>query len=343
MDINLLKKCLAGGCSPEEVYKIMEWLNSDEMDDDLISHIEEDLNRNLEFVSNTDEVPEKFKKIIRNIYEKSASERYRLYGASKSLIKPYLKIAASIAIIVASAIFFMYQKSNRNDVPVIAEKIGKIVLKENDRGRKSTIFLPDGSVVHLNSESSIKYNESQFDSVRIAYLTGEGFFEIASDSIHPFKVVANNIEITALGTAFNVNSYQGENEIRVSLVEGKVLIKNNQPANGKAEELFLNPGHEVVYSKENNRFTDLKAFNPRKVYGWKDGILYFDQANLPTVIQMLERWFDVDFHLVNESPVQWRYTAQFHNQSLRNILESLSFSQNFKYEIEGKKIIVVFN
>jgi transmembrane sensor len=338
VDIYLLKKYLEGACNSEEVSMIIKWLNSDGVDDKLLHQIERDLDKNLYFGSEINQNNDKLKKLLQDIYDRSSLEKRKSSRPDKFQGKTYLKIAASIIFVFASVLFLTYQVSDKNESTTISEKI---VVKENDRGRKSTIFLPDGSVLYLNSMSSIKFNESQFDSIRIVYLTGEGFFEVARDSIHPFKVVVNNIEITALGTSFNVNS--GEDEIRVSLVEGKVLLKNIIDSEDNAKEFFLNPGQELVYSQYNNRFTSLKSFHPRKAYGWKDGILYFDQANLPTVLQKLERWFDVDFQVINESPVQWRYTAQFHNQSLKNILESLSFSQNFKYEIEGKKVIIVFN
>ena len=344
MDIKLLKKYLKGQCNSSEAEKVREWISSDDFNEDLFLIIEKDLDQAITLnkgnYSNYDDLRVR----LQEIYAKERAEKHDFTKKKYTYHYSFLKIAASILIILTSTFFIINyindEKRSTDELPALAEKI---VYKENDRGRKSTIFLPDGTVVYLNSASSIKYNEANFDSLRITYLTGEGFFEIAKDSIHPFKVITHNVEVTALGTSFNINSYREKDNTSIALVTGKVLIKNYTDSIMSVKELMLNPGQKINYIRKANSFSKISSFNPIATYGWKDGVLYFDSADLSTVLQKLERWFDVDFELLNKDPYPWRYTAQFHNQTLRSILESLSFSQNFKYKINGKKVMIEFN
>ena len=338
MDRTLLKNYIKGECDAAEARKVKQWIDSDQFDQDLLNSIEKDLQQELNS-HNTIIPKENLQQKIKAVYQKAGQERKFNDSAKSFYGNTFLKIAASVVLLLTISLL-IFEKSQ--SPPSSSESIAKIIIKANDQGRKSTIFLPDGSVVNLNSESSIQYDEANFEIDRTILLKGEAFFEVAEDSIHPFRVIANQVTVTALGTSFNVDSYQDGEQIHVALVSGKVLV-NNATENLPREEYFLNPGQAISYQKENMKFSAIAPFRPEKVTGWKDGILYFDQDDLSTVLQKLERWFAVDFELMNKSPYTWRYTSKFKNQNLKNILESLSFTQNFNYEIKGKKVIIEFN
>ena len=341
MNKELLKKYIRGACTGKEAEKVIQWINSDNFDQDLLKNIEQDLQESIDLKDNNGDSGHLYLK-IQQVYSKEQLERSRFSQKKQSYNSTFLKIAASVLLLLSST-FLVLNYVSREEEQASFESDAEVIVKENDRGRKSTIFLPDGSVVYLNSASSIQYDESSFTSKRVTFLEGEGFFEVAKDSVHPFKVITNNLEVTALGTAFNIDSYQEEKSIVVSLISGKILIENyGDDSLMSSKELFLNPGQEVNFIKKDQVFSKISSFNPKETYGWKDGILYFNNANLSDVLQKLERWFDVDFEMVNKNPFPWRYTAQFHNQNLKSILESLSFSQNFKYEVKEKKVIIEF-
>ena len=337
MDKYLLKKYIKGECNSVEARQVFLWINSEQFDSNLLRLIEQDLDQEI----NTQEpaiTNESLQKKITAIYDKAREETIFL-DPSKSLYgNTFLKIAASLLLIISIGIL-LYDSSQ--NTPPTSAITSKSITKENDRGRKSTIFLPDGSVIQLNSESSIRYDEINFEQDRTVFLAGEGFFEVAEDSIHPFSVISDQVAVTALGTSFNVDSYREKDNIQVALVTGKVLVKNLTDSL-QNQEYFLNPGQSVSYHKENKNFSEIIPFEAVNITGWKDGILYFDRADLSTVLNKLERWFAVDFELLNESHHTWRYTSQFKNQNLKNIMESLSFTQNFNYEINGKKVYIEF-
>jgi len=299
VDKVLLKKYIKGECNPVEAEKVIKWINSPQFDQDLLLLIEEDLDQ-YDLYSTYSSKNTK-RRALQDIYSKAYSERNKVSVKFKSYAYSniFFKIAASITLLFIAFYFFVYE--NEDATPTVAE-VSEEIIKQNDRGRKSTIFLPDGSVVYLNSESFVKYDEVSFDSIRTIHLVGEAFFEISRDTIHPFKVVSKNVEVTALGTSFNVKSFEDDSETSISLITGKVLVKSNSDSASQLNELFLNPGQEVSYWNKRNSFSAITPFDPRATYGWKDGILYFKESSLTHVLAKLERWFDVDFEVMNESP-----------------------------------------
>ncbi len=339
MEKRLIIKFLKNECTAEEKETVVEWLHSRDFESELLSQIENDL-LSLNASANNEE---DLQPLLQNILLKEQldridSGRQIIYpGRKNGSVKWLLSVAASIIIIFSFSYFLtgLFTSEAPLDTPLTA----KYIVKENSRGRMSTIFLPDGSVVKLNAASKIRYQENFIDSARIVYLEGEAFFEVAKDSIKPFVVLADNISITALGTSFNVSSYQEEDKIAVALATGKVVVKEKN----QADDVFLEPGQLVKYNKAANQFTDREIFSPKSIYGWKDGILYFKSASLQEVITRLERWFGVEFIVNNNSPLNWSYTGEFNDQSLKSVLESLSFSQNFKYKINDKTVTIDFN
>ncbi|MGK7395560.1 MAG: FecR family protein [Candidatus Cyclobacteriaceae bacterium M3_2C_046] len=337
MNKSLLKKYIKGECNPQEVKHVVAWIQSEKFDQDLLVHIEDDLNQaEVTPVLGTDQYRKA--KVLQQVYDRDGKANEDAKSTS-SYPSVFLKIAASVLLLFLST-YLIFDLMQPDSGP--QSEAAQMVIKENDRGRKSTLFLPDGSIVYLNSESSVRYDEYLFDSIRLVYLKGEAFFEVARDTVHPFRVISDQVEVTALGTSFNVSSYQ-ESETTVALNTGKVLVKKIAQATTGKSELVLNPGQQVSYLKDKSTFSKIQPFSPQATFGWKDGILYFDQADLSSVLTKLERWYDVEFEIVNSQPYKWRYSAQYHNQSLKNVLESLSFSQNFKYELNGKTVIIEFS
>jgi len=91
-----------------------------------------------------------------------------------------------------------------------------------------------------------------------------------------------------------------------------------------------------------NVFTDITNFDPGLDLGWKDGKIVFRNADMETMISRFERWYNVDFVLQNKPYFEWSYTGEFENQTLQDVLESLSFSQSFDYKFNHNKVELVF-
>lgn len=253
------------------------------------------------------------------------------------------RVAASIVFFLVSGIlaFFIAQHMRKNANDLVAETQIKYVEKTVSSGQRLRIFLPDGSMVWLNSQSKIIYPESFTGSTRMVELEGEAFFEVSKDKDKPFIVKSGELTTTALGTSFNIRAYNPESSIYVTLVTGKVLVELNKKEDAK---FILNPGFGVQYSKELGSISREKH-EIDKIIGWKDGILRFDSDDFDTVIKKLSRWYGVEFTFEGLSKIdkEWRFTGWFQNDYLDVVLKSMSFTKGFEYKIDNKKVTIKFN
>ena len=207
------------------------------------------------------------------------------------------------------------------------------VYKSNPAGQKSTIFLKDGTQIVLNSSSRIKYPARFPSHERVIALHGEAFFVVAHDAGRPFKVIANNAEVTALGTSFNVRSFAEEKEIRIGLVKGRIEVKNRSTG---SEPISLNPGEGVIYYPGRQEKMVKIHVDSEKLIAWKNGMLYFEDEPIGDVLKTLERWYGVEF--IIEGELKGIFTGKFKNQSLEAVLEGMSYSFSLDYDINGKYV-----
>ncbi|SHN43393.1 FecR family protein [Chitinophaga sp. CF418] len=145
------------------------------------------------------------------------------------------------------------------------------------------IELSDGTEVHLNASSSLRFPFIFPGRTREVYLEGEAFFTVAHDPKHPFIVHTGTTSVIALGTEFNVNSYD-HNIITTSLVTGSVVTDV-----GDSLDVTLKPGYEAIY-KPGERFK-VKRFDENVTLGWRDGIFRFQNKPLEDIIPVMKRWF----------------------------------------------------
>jgi ferric-dicitrate binding protein FerR (iron transport regulator) len=167
----------------------------------------------------------------------------------------------------------------------------------NPRGSQVvTLTLSDGTKVWLNAESSIRYPAVFIGSDRAVAMTGEAYFEVAKNPAQPFKVVAAGETIDVLGTAFNINAYSDEAKVRTTLVEGKV----NVSADGVSE--LLSPGQQAAANPDGSDLTLVSHTDLDQALAWRSGRFAFTDADLPTVMRQLARWYAVDVSYEGQIP-----------------------------------------
>ncbi len=250
----------------------------------------------------------------------------------------YWMSAAAVAIILITTAVVLSMFDKKQDS--IAAIQSQVITKSNPAGQKSKIHLPDGSIVWLNSKSELTYEENFNDSMRNVNLRGEAFFEVIKDPNRPFIVHTGNVSTTAVGTAFNIETTES-GEITVSLTSGIVNVEASN-SDGKSDLVQLRPGQGAFYNSGNSNEFELISINPEYVTQWKDGILRLQNASLNHTIRKLESWYNVQFTLKNQPIRKWDANGVFDNEYLENVLHSLSFSQGFEYEINGKNILLTF-
>lgn len=240
-------------------------------------------------------------------------------------------IAASVMLLVLAgfALYILLEQDSGSTVAV------KNIVKETNAGEKLRTQLPDGTSVYLNAGSRLIYPETFSDSSRIIRFKGEGYFDVAEDKNRPFTVRTETMDITALGTAFSVNAYSKNSFDQVALVSGKLLIQNS-----KNQTVRIDSGQTATLSKVDSRFFTSTIDYLNQV-AWKDGLLHFDDNSFEEIREVLALNYGVKF--MQDRQIRGTYSGSFKDESLDNILKVLSFSMNFTYKINGKKVTIMEN
>ena len=193
------------------------------------------------------------------------------------------------------------------------------------------LTLPEGTKVWLNAESSIRYPVSFIGNERKVFVTGETYFEVAKDKDKPFRVVANNVTVEALGTQFNVNAYNNEPFLAATLVEGSIKVTNG------AKENILKPGQQAQV-----RRGDFTVVNTAidDVTAWKDNRFKFSGTSIDEIMRQVERWYDAD--VVFKDAVNLHLTATINRDvPVSKLLHILEQTGQVHFKINDNRITVM--
>ncbi|PVD50673.1 iron dicitrate transport regulator FecR [Terrimonas sp.] len=201
------------------------------------------------------------------------------------------------------------------------------------RGGQFHLTLPDGSEVWLNAASSIRFPTAFEGKQRKVSITGEAYFEIKPDKSMPFIVQVNeHTSVEVLGTHFNINSYSDEPSIKTTLIEGLVKV------NSLDRHEFITPGQQIQLN-ENNTIRLIKQADIEEALAWKNGVFQFREADLPSVLRQLSRWYDVDVQYEKDIPERVFEGEMQRDLSLLQVLKILE-KNKVRFEIKGKILIV---
>jgi len=270
-------------------------------------------------------------RIIERIDEKDSSEKKR--NDSVFWKNRFLRSAALITLLFLSFLSVFYFVDKGIFSSGLQEATPKFIRK-SPLGSKLKSKLPDGTIVWLNAESEIEYEELADPKSRIVHLSGEAFFQVKHDSNRLFKVKTNKCSVIALGTSFNVSSYLDNAFTSVALATGKVQVTNLEDNNQLIE---LKPGEKAVLMKDGDEF-QINIFELEEEFGWKEGVLVFNKASYPQIERRLERWFGVNISAEEGIIDNWKVTARFENKSLERILKHLSYTKKFDFIIENENV-----
>lgn len=201
------------------------------------------------------------------------------------------------------------------------------------KGQIYATVLSDGSKVWLNSQSTIKYPVAFNNGIRKVEITGEAYFEVASDQKHPFVVSARGVYVQVVGTHFNINSYKDEASVKTTLLEGKVEVSSGN------SKILLSPGQQASVDNATQQLATIKDVNVKEAVAWRFGYFQFKNADLHTVLRQLERWYDVEVKYKGDVP-KMDFSGKIpRNSNLSDVLKTLE-TNDVHFTIEGKKIIV---
>jgi len=205
-------------------------------------------------------------------------------------------------------------------------------------GRQFRLILPDGTRVWLNAASSLHYPVVFNEGERKVSVTGEAYFEVAKNEKQPFKVTINNAtEVQVLGTNFNINAYSNEPVIKTTLIAGSIRLYNLK----KKEGALLTPGDQAVVDSTFTMPVKKRRVEVERDIAWKDGLFSFTDADLPTVMRQLARWYNVKVDYQVGIP-DMRFDGKIDKSlTLVQVLNGLT-KKRVKYKIEGPDKITIY-
>lgn len=194
--------------------------------------------------------------------------------------------------------------------------------------------LSDQTKVWLNAESSIRYPVAFTDDERKVEITGEAYFEVTRSQKKKFTVSKGEMSVVVLGTRFNVNTYDNEDNIKVTLLEGSVKVQL-----AKAERT-IKPGQQAVLN--NTTIDVLNNVDVDAVMAWKEGKFVFNNTNIQLIMRQMERWYDLEkTQFENEGVKQLAFNgaiSRYNNAS--KVLQLLEEAGSLHFKIQGKKVIL---
>ncbi|HOZ96884.1 MAG TPA: FecR family protein [Niabella sp.] len=250
-------------------------------------------------------------------------------------------VAASLFIILSLVHIF----SSNNKTTILADSDGVSNNKKTDT--RSNLTLPDGTIVYLNTNSHLEYDDRFNKKERNVTLTGEAFFEVTHNPEKPFIVHTDKAAIKVLGTKFNVKSYDNESW-ETTLLEGKIEMNLNERPK---EKLQLQPSQKVSITdlqtsdqqKEEYKvsITKIKPLNNDVVEtAWMADKLIFVDKPMEEIAKELERRFGVSVVFLSGKTKQYKYTGAFQNDNLTQILKILDMTQPIQYELKDNVLMI---
>jgi len=192
------------------------------------------------------------------------------------------------------------------------------------------LVLPDGSKAWVNSSSSIRYPTRFTGNERRISITGEAYFEVAKDATHPFIVSVNGIDVTAVGTAFNINAYANENDLRVTLTEGKIKVSN------QSRTELLGPGRQISINADQ---WSISTVDTSPIVAWTKNQFKFKNTTIDEAMRMVERWYDAK--IVYQDKVTDHFTGTINrNVPASHLLKLLEETGQVHFQIKDDTIIV---
>jgi ferric-dicitrate binding protein FerR (iron transport regulator) len=254
-------------------------------------------------------------------HKKKARQRFMRYTIS---------IAASLLVFATVALNIFYAQSLKKD-PVAW------ITKEVSRGQKSQLQLADGTLILINSDSKLSYPEYFDEKERLVKLDGEAFFEVAKDTIRPFRVISGDVVTEVLGTSFNVQAYDVQDKIEVFVRSGRVAVSLN---NNALKSVKLHPNDVATYNFSEGSINKSSTNNADRHLSWKENYVYLENTTLEEFAATMERRFDLQIEFENRGIKNCQITGRIHQRSFKGIMDIVCESLGLKYAISERIVMI---
>lgn len=248
-------------------------------------------------------------------------------GQKLMFYKVYSMVASVLLLLgVAGTAYFALQ--DREEVPMYVVSSGIQNME--------SVSLPDGTKVQLGPGSRLTYPARFSGKMREIILDGQAFFDVAKNREKPFIVHTEDMSVEALGTAFELFSYNMEHKIEAILLKGKIKVSiDDKKANEKKENL-VSPDEKISLDRQTGKITK-QIVDADKYTAWrKQKMLSFENEKLSMIIPRLEQWYGRKVMCQKDLADKYRFTFKVRDESLEKILMLIGLSSPLKYqEVEG--------
>ena len=205
------------------------------------------------------------------------------------------------------------------------------------RGGTYNVELSDGTEVFLNAESILRFpNSFEEGTCREIGIDGEAYFKVKRDEAHPFVVHTGNIEVEVLGTEFNLMAYHQNPEEHVTLVRGKVKVRDCE----RRGEVVLTPGVQAVFDKDREIMTSQKV-DVGYYTAWMEDLFAFRETPFDEVMRILARWYDFEFFFQNPDVQDFIYSGKVARYAtLNEVLDVFRQTGDLDFDVKDKVVIV---
>jgi ferric-dicitrate binding protein FerR (iron transport regulator) len=305
-DRDLLRKYLAGNCTPEERERVDAWYNS------------------------FDYAP----------LPTSAKETSSLQRIQQALLDELneeqdssTRVFPWSVVLRVAAVFFLFSSIALTLYLAMDARTPAVQEFHALNGEQKVITLADGSVVTLNAGSTLQVLSDFQDKTREVTLSGEAYFDVVRDASRPFIVSTGEIRTRVLGTSFDIQAYNNEGDLTVTVAEGKVRVDK---AVGKNKHAVMSsgitPGQQLIYDKATHA-AQIVTVDPDQISAWKKGVLYFNHESIAAIARRLERKFNIKIDVVGESRADCLYTLRLSDETLAKSLQLLTAVSGVTYTI----------
>jgi transmembrane sensor len=271
----------------------------------------------------------------------------------------WYSVAAAVLLTIGATTYFFRSSTSRH------KEIAALhwLQKTTHPTKKDQLTLSDGTIVTLNSATTIKYPDHFGDSTREVYLEGEAFFDVSKDPLHPFIIHTDKMNIRVLGTSFNVKSYGNEPLGEASLINGSIEVTlNDRPSdriilkpkeklivqNNGAVKKMVNPdpsaSDTATHKTTRYSLTNLTYFHNTAATvvetSWVENKLVFSEKDFIDLSGQLERWYGVHIQFGNERVKHYNFTGFFEKETLPEALDALKMIEQFNYKIADSTVYI---
>jgi transmembrane sensor len=324
--IALIARSISKETSQVEEAELSAWIKLSPDNENVYleyKNIWEAAEEDLEFEPNVEIAFEKFEKEIDALQEPKVIKLPSV--GIKNNWKMISGIAASLILVIGIAMFF---RSNAT------EQISDVLILSKDKMIEKS--LPDGSIISMNKGSKISFN-STFEKREVEF-SGEAFFSIQKDPVHPFEIHCDVSTIKVLGTSFNVKHDSIENTVTVTVATGVVELST---ANSEVKETITKNEKAIIHLKSGE--ISLKTDEKFHAMSWKENKLTFENETMENIADAISNHFNIKFE-ISEEIKKCRFTAEFKHPQLEEIISLFEnyykiskFSHEDGFQIKGTK------